>query len=120
MANLTNFGNGTLSINTSFLNNPETIIQTAATNADTATNGVFSLVMFILVYIFLTYELTKDNGMFRLDIIKSSNIASGFVLIIGAVLLIAEFTNAFYILVWFGVIFLIGLIIEFNKKDRGG
>ncbi len=117
--NISNINNTPLELNLSLFTDAN-MVQNVADNANTVTEGLYGVFILSIFYLFIVYELNKETGLFRWDLIKSSVTASGFVFIIGSTLLIGGLITALYSVVWFGLILLISLYLAFNQKEKGG
>lgn len=109
-----------LIINTSIVNDTENILPNLVANTNTLTNNWFGLLVMIGVFIWLFWILFDDRGRFRLDTIKAWVISSGVTLIVGIVMIVSNLTSTFNHVVWFGVIFTLGLIASWILKQKGG
>jgi len=117
--NLSNINNTPLDLNLSLFTDGNMVLNVADA-ANTTTEGYYGVFILFIFYLFILYELNKETGLSRLDLIKSSVAASGFVFIIGAVLLVAGLITALYSVIWFGLILLISLYLSFGQKENGG
>jgi hypothetical protein len=110
--NLTN-----LTFNESMYNNSEVIVQNIIDNSDTISQGYFGLSVMITLFIIFLVLIYRDDGDIRMDILRSINISSGFVFIIGLVMLSLNIFSSFTHVMWFFVIFVITILgIILNKK----
>jgi len=116
--NLSNINSTPLELNLSLFTDTNMISNVAA-NSNTVTDGLYGVFVLMIFYIFIVYELNKETGLFRLDLIKSSAFSSGIVFVIGSVMLIAELIFALYSVVWFGLVLLISLYFAHNQKEKG-
>jgi len=118
--NITNINTTPINLDLSIFSNTNgELITTASNNANNVTNGWFSIILLFAIFLFMLFELSKENGMFRINYIKATVISSGLTFVFGSILLISTIINNLYVLIWFGLIFLISLIVSTNEKEKG-
>lgn len=121
MVNLTPLQNITpLIMNTSIVEDVETIIPNLITNANTQTDNWFGLLMMIILFFYMMWKLTDQAGRFRLDFIKSTIFSSAITVIVGAVMLVTNLTTTYSHVVWFTMVFTIAAISSWMLKNKGG
>ena len=120
MADYANLNVSPLTLNVSNITDGTQIAQQSASAADNATYGFFSFIILMALYIYMCYELFRDDGLFRFDFARSSLAASGFCFIIGAVLVINEFLTSLVAVIWFAWILFGSAVAVYINKQKGG
>ncbi len=121
MVNLTALQNLTpLILNTSIVNNSDTIIPNLISNTNTQTDNWFGLLIMLVLFFYLIWKLTDDAGRFRLDFVKGLVFSSGITLSVGAVMLVTNITTTYNHVVWFAIIFTLAMISAWYLKTKGG
>lgn len=109
----------TLNINTTNLTNAENLVPTMINNAAGITDGYFGLAIMMSMFLVLLFTFFRDDGDTRTDIMRSIMMSSGFVSIIGLIMLISGLIGSFMHVMWFLTIFIISFIITFLNKQKG-
>ena len=104
--------------NHSVINESENIFANIVTNANTSTDGYIGLIILILLYLFFNYILFKKDGLFQLDLVKANVMASGFVVVIGFVMLVSNLIGEFQHVMWFVLIFVVSIISSYFLKKK--
>lgn len=120
MVNYANINLTPLELNLTNITDTTNILQNSASAADSATNGWFAIVSLFIMWIFLVYELYKDDGVIRLDFLRANIFASGVVFIMGSILVVNELITTLVPVIWFGFILLGSLIAMYFVRLRGG
>lgn len=120
MVNLIALNNMTpLSINTTLIENQNSIIPNLIANTNTQTDNWWGLMVMASIFFYLLWNLQKESGMFKLDFIKSLVYSSGISLIIGIVMIVSDITTTFNHIIWFGIIFTFAIISTWYLKQKG-
>lgn len=106
-------------INTSIVDNPETMIPNTLANSNTLTQDLYGLLVMIVLFLVLTYILAREDEVYRLDFVRASLIAAGIVTSLGVVATITTIFNDFRHVVWFLTIVVIALIAAIQLKQKG-
>ena len=109
----------TLNINATNLTDATNLVPTLITNSATVTDGYFGLGIMISMFLVLLFTYFRDDGDTRVDIMRSIMMSSGFVSIIGLIMLISGLIGSFMHVMWFLTIFIISFIITFLNKQKG-
>ena len=121
MVNLTALQNiSPFIINTSIVEDSDTIIPNLITNTNIQTQNWWGLLIMLVLFFYLIWKLTNDQDKFRLDFIKGLVFSSGITLIVGAVMLVTNITTTYNHVVWFGIIFTLAMISAWYLKQKGG
>ena len=107
-------------INTSIVEDADTIIPNLISNANTQTNNWFGLLIMLILFFYMMWLLIDQQGKFRLDFIKAILYSSGITLIVGAVMLANNITTTYAHIVWFAIIFTLAMISAWYLKIKGG
>lgn len=108
-----------LNLNTTAFSSPNDIIPTMLTNANTTSDGYLGLGIMLSIFIVLVFAMFRDDGDMRLDILRSIMMSSGFVSIIGLILLVSSITTSFVHVMWFITIFIISFIFVMLLRQKG-
>ncbi len=121
MVNLTPLQNITpLIMNTSIVNDSETIIPNLISNANTQTDNWFGLMIMLILFFYMLWLLTDQTQRFRLDFVRALTFSSGITLVIGAVMFVTDITTTYSHVVWFGIVFTLAIISAWFLKNQGG
>lgn len=107
-------------LNTSIVENSDTIIPNLVSNANTQTNNWFGLLIMIILFFYMLWKLLDQQGRFRLDFIKALTYSSGITMIVGSVMLVTNITTTYNHVVWFAIIFTLAVISAWYLKNQGG
>ncbi len=120
MVNLTALQNITaFELNTSIINDSNQIIPNLISNTNSLSNGWFGLLVMIAAFIYITWEVFRDDGLFRLDIIRSIVVSSGITTCLGMIAIISALITSYQHVLWFGVIFALSLLGAYILKQKG-
>ena len=120
MVNLTALQNITpLDLNTSIIQNADTIIPNLIMNTNTQTDNWWGLLIMLSLFFYLIWKLSNDAGRFRLDFIKSLLYSSGMTIIVGGVMIATNITTTYNHVIWFGIIFTLAAISAWFLKQKG-
>ncbi len=108
-----------LVINTSIVENADTIIPNLIANTNTQTQNWWGLLVMLSLFFYLMWKLSDDAGRFRLDFVKSLVYSSGITMIIGGVMIATNITTTYNHVVWFGIIFTLAAISAWFLKQKG-
>jgi pheromone shutdown protein TraB len=108
-----------LSINTSNLTNPYEISNNISQTADNMSGGYLGLGIMVIMFFVFVFLLFRDDGEIRMDIARSIMLSSGFVSIVGVLLLVIGWTSSFVHVMWFVTIFVISVISVVFMKKKG-
>lgn len=120
MVNLAALQNITpLVLNTSIVENADSIIPNLIANTNTQTDNWWGLLVMLTLFFYLMWKLSDDAGKFRLDFVKSLVYSSGITMIIGATMVVTNITTTYNHVVWFGIVFTIAMISAWYLKQKG-
>jgi len=105
--------------NTTDISTPEEAVNTIVTTSNDVSGGYLGLGIMLAMFIVLVFALFRQDGDIRLDIARSLLISSGFVSIVGIIMLATNLVSSFVHVMWFLTIFLIMLVIVYNLKRKG-
>ncbi len=121
MVNLTALQNLTpFVLNASIVENTDTIIPNMVSNANTQSDNWFGLLIMLTLFFYLLWKLTDETSRFRMDFVKALIFSSGITLIVGSVMLVTNITTTYNHVVWFAIIFTLGMISSWYLKQKGG
>lgn len=106
-------------INTSIVDTPELIIPNTLQNTNALTLDWYGLMVMTAMFLVLTYVLSKDDEIHRLDFIRATLLSGGIVTSLGIVAVIGGIFNDYRHVVWFMTIVLLGLISVIKLKEKG-
>ena len=101
------------------MNDPNLIIPNLISNANTQTDNWWGLLIMLVLFFYLLWKLSEDEGRFKLDFVKSLVYSSGITMIIGAVMIVTNITTTYNHVVWFGILFTISIITAWYLKQKG-
>lgn len=120
MVNLSALNNiSTLEFNNTIINDSRTMIPNLFNNANNLSEGYFGLGVMVVIFIFIFYEVFREDGLIRLDFLRAVLVASGFVFIIGFIAIVSGLFTSYLHVIWFLIIFLLALISLFYAKKSG-
>lgn len=120
MVNLAALQNITpLVLNTSIVENADSIIPNLIANTNTQTDNWWGLLVMLTLFFYLMWKLSDDAGRFRLDFVKALVYSSGITMIIGATMVVTNITTTYNHVVWFGIVFTIAMISAWYLKQKG-
>jgi len=105
-------------LNTSLVDNSTEVINNIVSNTDSASGGWYGLTIMIVTYVFLTWVLTKDDEVFRLDFVRASAGSSFFALGLGILLIVLGITGNYRHVMWMALVFLAMNIAIWNLKKK--
>ncbi len=103
-------------VNNTLINDSSQLAANLVDNANTQTGGYFGLGMLIILFIFFLIMFMSENDFFRLDFISALNLSSGLCLLLGIIFIVSEVITNFQHVVWFGIIFILGLLAKYNSQ----
>lgn len=119
MVNISAINNlSTFEFNTSSINNTQNITENIVQTANTSSDGYIGLIIMLLLYLWLTYVLTKEDGLFRLDFVKGNIYSTGIVVIIGFALIIGNLISEFRHVIWFVTLFTVWVVAGYYLKKK--
>lgn len=121
MVNLTPLQNITpLIMNTSIVDDAETIIPNLISNTNTQTDNWFGLMVMLILFFYMLWLLLDQSQRFRLDFVKALIFSSGITVVIGSLMLVTDITTTYTHVVWFTIIFTLAIISSWLLKNQGG
>jgi uncharacterized membrane protein len=119
MVNLTKLNNlSEFNFNNSLINDSTQITENIISTANTQSDGYFGLIVLTIIFLYLLYELMREDGFFRQDFVSSGIFASGIVIIIGIIMIVSTLITSYQHLIWYVIIFTLFLISSYFVKNR--
>lgn len=95
-------------LNTSVLgNSSQELLDNMITNANVTSDDWLGLIILSVLFLFLVYEFFKNDGDFRLDLVRTMIKSSGWTFIFGIVMIVSKIITKFEPVVWYGIVFTI-------------
>jgi len=102
-------------VNTSLINNSAEIGTNIVNNANVTSEGYFGLGVLVSIFLFCMIITTTQQDLFRLTFLQSLVFSSGIVTIIGILGLLGNIFSSFQHVMWFTLLFIVGLIATYLK-----
>ena len=119
MVNLSALNNlATMDFNTTIINETNQTLPRIISNANTTSDGYLGLLIMIITFIFITYTLFRDDGFFRIDIVRSMTFGSSIALLLGIIMIVSELITNYQHVVWFAVIFACSVVASYYLKKK--
>jgi hypothetical protein len=103
-------------VNNSLINETSDIGANLVTNANVQSQGYLGLGMMITLFLVLMIILMAEQEVFRLNFLNAYIISSGLSLLVGIVLLISNIGSSFQHVMWFAILFMIGILGKFYEN----
>ena len=117
--NLDNLGNmNALELNTTMLNETKEIPMAIMNIVKDSVGDTWFLVSILGIFIFLNYLFYRREENFRFDIARSLLFSSGFSFLISVSLLLSNWINTIFPIIWFGSLIFISFIIVYGQKKK--
>ena len=108
-----------IEINTTMLTNPYEVTRNIIDTSNEVTTGYLGIGILLPIFLVILFFAFKSDGDIRMDITRSIMWSSGFVSIIGVIMLVSNIITSFTHVMWFLSIFIISIIaILFMKKKN--
>lgn len=117
--NLDNLGNmNALELNTTMLNETKEIPMAIMNIVKDSVGDTWFLVSILGIFIFLNYLFYRREENFGFDIARSLLFSSGFSFLISVSLLLSNWINTIFPIIWFGSLIFISFIIVYGQKKK--
>jgi len=103
-------------VNNSLINDSTQIGTNLISNANTQSDGYFGLGLMIAIFLFLMIILMAEQEVFRFGFISAFIASSGITLLIGIIMLISNISSSFNHVMWFAILFIIGLLAKYYEN----
>lgn len=117
--NLDNLGNmNALELNTTMLNETKEIPMAIMNIVKDSVGDTWFLVSIFGIFLFLNYLFYRREENFGFDISRSLLFSSGFCFMISVSLLLSNWINTIYPIIWFGSLIFVSFIIVYSQKKK--
>jgi len=99
--------------------NPDNLTLELVNKANETTGGWWGLGILTMFFISTMYMLVRTDGLFRLDGLRAALFSAGLTLVMGVLLLTLAIITSYRHVVWYGIVFVLCLIMVFFVKKKG-
>lgn len=108
-----------LEINTSVLGNVNTALPNMIANANTVSLGFYGLGIMIAAFVYLLIRTNSPSGAMRMDVVRSLQVSSGFVFVLGYIMNISGLVSSYnHALIFFVVFCLSSIWVYYLKRSN--
>lgn len=118
-ANISELENvGTLELNFTMFNDTTTLPMEMFTIVKDSVGDAWFYASIFGIFLFLNWLFYRQEENFGFDIGRSLLISSSFAFIISTALLLSDWVNTIYPVIWFGSLMFIGFIMVYSLKQK--
>lgn len=108
-----------LEINTSVLGNVNTALPNMILNANTVSLGFYGLGIMIAAFVYLLIRTNSPTGAMRMDVVRSLQVSSGFVFILGFIMNISGLISSYnHVLIFFTIFCVSTIWVYYLKRSN--